>query len=73
MIDNDVLLFSATNEETPYGQLPHYWASRVQGFSPYKMPTLDRGITWTLKCQKWTTSIFYPKYHYIVKRKGNEN
>ena len=51
MIDNDVLLFSATNEETPYEQLLHYWASRMQGFSPYKMPTLDRGITWTLKCQ----------------------
>ena len=25
MIDNDVLLFSATNEETPYEQLLHYW------------------------------------------------
>ena len=25
MINNDVLLFSATNEKTPYQQLLHYW------------------------------------------------
>ena len=24
-INNDVLLFSATNEETPYKELLHYW------------------------------------------------
>ena len=73
MINNDVLLFSATNEETPYEQLLHYWASRMQGFFPYKMLNLDRGITWTIKSQKWTTSIFSPKYPYIIKRKDNEN
>ena len=72
MINNDVLLFSATNEETPHEQLLHYWAS-MQGFFPYKMLTLDLGITWTIKSQKWTTSIFSPKYPYIIKRKDNEN
>ena len=25
MINNDVLLFSVTNEETPYEHLLHYW------------------------------------------------
>ena len=25
MINNDVLFFSATNKETPYAELPHYW------------------------------------------------
>ena len=29
MRNNDVLLFSATNEETPYKHLLHYWILQV--------------------------------------------
>ena len=29
IINNDVLLFSVTNEETPYWQLLYYWGSYI--------------------------------------------
>ena len=70
MINNDVLLFSAANEKTPHEQLLHYWASRMQGFFPYKMPTLDRGITWTLlKVPKVNNINFLPKISLYYQEK----